>query len=41
MLLFSVLVALFLVVLAWAEEIVGVWSSDEAVVGFYLLGRCS
>lgn len=32
MLLFSVLVALFLVVLAWAEEIVGVWSSDEAVV---------
>lgn len=33
MLLFSVLVALFLLVLAWAEEIVGVFLSDEVMVG--------
>ena len=33
MLLFSVLVALFLLVLAWAEEIVGVFVQDEDLVG--------
>ena len=32
MLLFSLLVALFLVMLAWAEEIIGVLSSNEVVV---------
>lgn len=32
MLLFSVLVAVFLLVLAWAEEIVGVIFSDEVMV---------
>lgn len=34
MLLFSLLVALFLVVLAWASEIVGVFTADEVMVGF-------
>lgn len=33
MLLFSVLVALFLLVLAWAEEIVVVFIGDEVMVG--------
>ena len=33
MLLFSLLVALFLLVLAWAEEIVGVFVHDEGLVG--------
>ena len=33
MLLFSALVAVFLLVLAWAEEIVGVFFSDEVMVG--------
>ena len=33
MLLFSVLVALFLLVLAWAEEIVGLFVHDEGLVG--------
>ena len=33
MLLFAILVAFFLVVLAWASEIVGVFTSDETVVG--------
>lgn len=32
MLLFSVLVALSLIMLAWASEIVGVFASDEAMV---------
>lgn len=32
MLLFSVLVAFFLIMLAWASEIVGVLISDEAMV---------
>lgn len=32
MLLFSVLVAFFLLVLAWAEEIVGLFLSDEVMV---------
>ena len=33
MLLFSLLVAVFLLVLAWAEEIVGVFVRDEGLVG--------
>ena len=33
MLLFSVLVALFLIVLAWAEEIVGLFVGGEVMVG--------
>lgn len=37
MLLFSILVALFLLVLAWAEEIVGVFLSDEVMVGCVFL----
>lgn len=32
MLLFSILVALFLIMLAWASEIVGVFTSNEAMV---------
>lgn len=32
MLLFSILVAFFLIMLAWASEIVGVLFSDEAMV---------
>lgn len=36
MLIFSVLVAFFLVVLAWAEEIVGVWFADETMVDMFL-----
>lgn len=32
MLLFSILVALFLIMLAWASEIVGVLIGDEAMV---------
>ena len=34
MLLFAILVAFFLVMLAWASEIVGVFTSDETVVGY-------
>ena len=34
MLLFSILVALFLVMLAWASELVGVLIGDEAMVDF-------
>ena len=34
MLLFSALVAVFLLVLAWAEEIVGVFFSDEVLVEY-------
>ena len=33
MLLFSLLVAFFLILLAWASEVVGVFTSDEAMVG--------
>ena len=33
MLLFSVLVAFFFLMLAWASEIVGVFTSDETMVG--------
>ena len=33
MLLFAILVALFLVMLAWASEIVGVFTGDETMVG--------
>ena len=34
MLLFAILVAFFLVMLAWASEIVGVFTSDETMVGY-------
>ena len=37
MLLFSVMVAFFLVVLAWATEIVGLFLSDEVMVGCVFL----
>ena len=33
MLLFSILVAFFLIVLAWATEIIGIFLSDEIMVG--------
>ena len=33
-LLFAILVAFFLVMLAWASEIVGVFTSDETTVGY-------
>ena len=34
MLFFAILVAFFLVMLAWASEIVGVFTSDETMVGY-------
>ena len=34
MLLFAILVAFFLVMLAWASEIVGVFTSDETMVRY-------